>query len=319
MTTPAEDPKGVIFQQGYRHYEDRYLGRLHAVASLAWADIKRSLGIKRGIWYRVGFFILMGIILVVGITAFFINTLSEQMPTDSQSSGFTPFANPYSYFYDSLKGIIFWLLCALIIPDLLCNDRRHGTLRLYLARPINLSDYLLAKGLAIVALLGGALLVPQLLLFLAKTLSAGQPAAYFSSHLGDLGALLATGLIFAFYYALISGALSSLTRSTGYAAGGIIGLFLATNLIAEAIFLFTKHRPATLIDLSNLIGRVKDALFGIQQPLIALNITLQSRSEPLHPATLPPYPVEIYVVAVLAIALLSMLIILWRYRRETTA
>lgn len=318
MTPPTEQPKGIIFQQGYRHYEGRYLGRLQAIASLAWSDLRRALGIKRSWKYKAGLFTLIGIILIITLIAFFTNIVTERVTVGSESRSFNPFANPYNGLFDSINGIIFWLLCALIIPDLLCNDRRYGVLPLYLARPISLGDYLAGKGLAIIAVLLAALWVPELLLFLAKALSAAEPTAYASAHLGDLGALLATGLIFAVYYALLSGALSSLTKSTGYAAGGIVGLLVAAQLIGGTIFLFAKRRPVTLIELGDLVGRVKDALFGVERPLFALNFNLQNEAQPVDLATLQPYPVWVYAAAVLAVALLSALIILWRYRREAT-
>lgn len=316
MTTPTGQPQGVIYAQGYRHYEGRYLGRLKVIASLIWSDLKRALGIKRSWKYQAAFFLLMGIILIITIVAFFTNVVTEQITMNGQGRSFNPFADPYNGLYDSINGIIFWLLCALIVPDLLCNDRRYGTLSLYLARPISLFDYLAGKGLAIIAVLGAALWVPELLLFLTKALSASDPTAYASAHLGDLGALLATGLIFAGYYALISGALASLTKSTGYAAGGIVGVLLATHLIGGTVFLFTKHRPATLFDLGDLVGRVNDALFGIEKPLFALNFNFQNENQPVDLATLPAYPTWVYVSAVLVVALLSALVIFWRYRRE---
>ncbi len=316
MTLPTGQPKGVIYKQGYRHYEGRYLGRLHAITSLIWSDLKRALGIKRSWKYQAGFFLLIGIILIITIVAFFTNVVTEQIRVGGESRSFNPFADPYNGLFDSINGIILWLLCALIVPDLLCNDRRYRTLPLYLARPISLLDYLLGKGLAVITVLGAMLWVPELLLFLTKTLSASDPTAYASAHLGDLGALLATGLIFALYYTLISGALSSFTKSTGYAAGGIVGLFVATHLVGGAVFVFSKHRPATLFDLSDLVGRVKDALFGIEKPLFALNFNLHNQGQKVDLAALPAYPVRVYAAAVLVVALLSALVIFWRYRRE---
>ncbi len=312
----AGQAQGVIYQQGYRHYRGRYLGRLHAVVSLAWADGKRALGIGRGWKYKLGFFILVGILLIIALIAFGTNAVTERIGAGGQSRSFYPFANPYNGFFDSANGIILWLLFALIIPDLLCNDRRYGTLRLYLARPISLSDYLAGKALAIVGVLSAVLLAPALLLFLAKALGAVQPGAYLAAHLGDLGALLLSGLLFAVYYALISGALASLTKSTGYAAAGIVGLLIAARLVGSTVLAFTHRRMATLIDLSQLVGQIKSSLFGVNQPLITLNIQFQNGSQPVTPVIVQPYPVWVYLLAALAAVLLSALVIGWRYRRE---
>lgn len=317
MSTPderADQAQGVIYQQGYRHYQGRYLGRLYAVVSLAWSDGKRALGIGRSWKYKLGFFILVGILLILALVAFFTNALTG--PISGGSAGFNPFANVYNGFFDSANGIILWLLLALIIPDLLCNDRRYGTLRLYLARPISLVDYLAGKALAIVGVLSAVLLAPVLLLFLAKALGAAQPGSYLAAHLGDLGALLVSGLLFAVYYALISGALASLTKSTGYAAAGIVGLLIAARLIGSTVFTFTHRRMAALIDLSQLVGQIKSSLFGVNQPLITLNIQLHSGSEPVTPVIVQPYPVWVYLLTALAVGLLGALVIGWRYRRE---
>lgn len=322
MSTPderserADQAQGVIYQQGYRHYQGRYLGRFYAVVSLAWSDGKRALGIGRGWKYKLGFFILVGILLIIALIAFGTNVVTERIGAGGQSRSFYPFANPYNGFFDSANGIILWLLLALIIPDLLCNDRRYGTLRLYLARPISLVDYLAAKALAIVGVLSAVLLAPVLLLFLAKALGAAQPGAYLAAHLGDLGALLISSLLFAVYYALISGALASLTKSTGYAAAGIVGLLIAARLIGSTVFAFTHRRMAALIDLGQLVGQIKSSLFGVNQPLITLNIQLHSGSEPVTPVIVQPYPVWVYLLAALAVGLLGALVIGWRYRRE---
>ena len=312
----ADRPQGVIYQQGYRHYQGRYLGRCHAISTLAWSDFKRALGIGRSWKYKLGFFALVGILLIIALIAFGTNMVTERISVGGQSQSFYPFANPYNGFFDSANGIILWLLLALIIPDLLCNDRRYDTLRLYLARPISLVDYLAGKALAIVGVLSAVLLAPVLLLFLAKALGAAQPGAYLAAHLADLGALLVSGLLFAGYYALISGALASLTKSTGYAAAGIVGLLIAARLIGATVLAFTHRRLAALIDLSQLAGQVKSALFGIKQPLFTVGIQIRGGSQPVTPLTMQPYPVWVYLLAALAVALLSALVIGWRYRRE---
>src|SRR5262249_29170582 len=67
------------------------------------------------------------------------------------------------------------LFAASQAPEVIVTDKQHGTLSLYLSRPLMASDYAIAKVGALVAALLVITLGPQLILFGGKTLISPTP------------------------------------------------------------------------------------------------------------------------------------------------
>ena len=255
-TTPR---RGQIYDVGYRPFEGPYQGRGTALAGLVWDDAKRGLGIKQGTFYKVIFVLLLlaevatvGVLLATG--QFFEQVAAE--------AGLT--FNPYSALFDFVS---FYLLffSALVVPLLICIERRYGVYPLYVSRPIRAFDYLLAKGASVALILGAVALGPALIMLGAKVVLASQPVDYLSSHVRDLGALLASSGLFALFYASLAMAVSSLTTNRGYAAGGLIGGVLVLIFVPQLLFLITENAWFTTIDVSGVATAVKNALFGTLQ------------------------------------------------------
>ncbi|OGF53018.1 MAG: hypothetical protein A2Z21_08645 [Candidatus Fraserbacteria bacterium RBG_16_55_9] len=295
--------RGVIYDVGYRPYEGQYLGRTRALLSLVWDDLKRGLGIKKSWKYK--FVIISLLIIELGI--FFFYLLTSQVADVIGSDAPQALLNPYSGFYES-SAFILLFLSALIAPNLLCDDRRYRVYPLYLARPINDYDYLLAKGSAIFGILALVTIGPALLLFLGKTFLASDALEYLNQHSGDLGALLASGAFVALFYTSFSMGISSLTTSRLYAAGAIIGIIKFSAFVAVFIALVRQESWVMLGSIGDLVLRVKDWLFfGMLSP-IDIEVEQTIHLEPLSP--------WIYLVATLVIIALSWLTVWLSYRRE---
>ncbi len=297
--------KGVIYDQGYRRYEGRYWGRGYAIWSLLSADFKRALGIKKSLWYRVFLWFFLFVITVQTIFVFFFNFAAELGPQAPSA-----FRHPHSFLFD-LMSIILLLLSAMIAPDLLASDRKFKVLPLYLVRPIELYDYLLAKAGAICGFLALMALIPQLGLFIAKTFTSEDALRYIISHTGDLGALLLSSAIYAVFYTLFAMAVSSLTTQRGLATGATIALLLLSGLGAALLLIITQNQYFQLLDLDSLPTGLKNALFGLSYGQQAVQITFGDQSFSL---VLLDWPV--YLLAYGAVVAFSLSLLLFSYAKE---
>ncbi len=308
-----EQPQGVIYDVGYRPYEGRYLGRAAALAALIWEDVKRALGVRKSWKYKL----LIFAVLLIELGVFLFYLLMSQLADLFGGPGVpASLLSPFSGFYEGVSLPVL-LLSALIVPDLLCDDRRYRVYPLYLARPIHSYDYLLAKGIAAFGMLTLMTLGPALLLYLGKTLLAPDALAYLSAHRRDLWALLASGPLIALFYASFALGISSLTASRGYAAGAIIGIVFLLGLVSGTLLFTLQAQWALLLDVGDLVMRVKDALFGTLSPLELVQETVVRdgvvREEGVR---IEPYPSWVYGAATLATMTLSWAVAWLSYRRE---
>jgi ABC-type transport system involved in multi-copper enzyme maturation permease subunit len=298
-----EKAKGIIYGVGYRPYEGPYRGRVYALASLVWDDLKRGLGVKKSWKYKA--IILLLLIIELGIFFFYlvVSQLAGVLGPDAPPM----LLNPYSGFYEA-SALPLLFLSAILAPNLLCDDRRYRVYPLYLARPIQANDYLLAKGGAIFGILASVTLGPALLLFLGKTFLAPDAIEYLREHGRDLGPLLASGVLIALFYTSFSMGISSLTTSRLYAAGAIIGIIKISGFVANLIAIFRQDPWVMLGDLGGLVLRVKDWLFFGQLSAIEIEVERTIRLEALPPG--------VYLVALLYVMSLSLAILWLSYRRE---
>lgn len=294
-------PKGVIYDQGYRRYEGRYLGRGYAIWSLVASDLKRALGIKKSMWYKLALGILLAIIFAQTLFFFFINLAAEV----GAPSALT---NPHNALFDGMS-IILLFLGAMIAPDLLCNDRKFKVLALYLVRPIELYDYLLAKISVLFSLLALVALVPQLAIFVAKAFTAPDAIKYVADHTRDLGALLAASLLYAVFYASFAMAFSSLTMQRAQATGAIIVIPLLLGFAAGLLLTTTRERYWQLVDLSGFPGGVKNALFGVASQ----NANISINEQVISFQSLDPW---VYLIATGTVIALSLSVVLFSYAKE---
>jgi ABC-2 type transport system permease protein len=249
-------PKGVIYDQGYRHYEGVYHGRGHALWTIIWADLQRTLGIKKSWKYKVGLAVLIGLTVITALFLAFLTFLSSNLQLlQAELRVFL------SAFYDLTNN---WLLIlsAMIASDLLCNDRRHRVLPLYLARPIQRYDYLLTKVASIVGFLLMTSLVPALSIILTRTFLSDNAIQFLSTHLFDLAATLLSSLLFALFFGLWAMAVSALTVSRGYAIGATIGTVMLSGLISMPLYFATHNDYLMLINFSGIPTGLKNALYG---------------------------------------------------------
>lgn len=222
MTTrPAE-----VHDVRYERYDGPRRGRAAGVLSLARWGMLRSLGARRG--WRAKAIPLTLIVLaaapatiVLGLRGLF----AEQATFDIEE--LLPFSG-----YQALVGIVILVFAAITTPELLCPDRRDGTLSLYLSTAVSRREYLAGRALAAVGPLLLVTLVPLLVLFLGSMLFAESPLDYLRDNAAALPRIVAAGVLLAVYYAAVGLAASSLTGRKAFAIGGYLGVLIAPTLVA---------------------------------------------------------------------------------------
>ena len=228
MSTDAE-----IRDVRYQRYEGERRSRMAGVVSLARWGALRSLGARRG-WKAKAVPITLTLlalgpaVIVLGVRALFADQTGIDL-TDA-----LPFSD-----YQAIIGVAILLFAAVTTPELLCPDRRDGTLQLYFSTAVSRREYLAGRVAAAVIPLLLVTLVPLLVLFAGIVVFEEFPVGWLQDNWEELPRILAAGVILAVYYGLVGLAVSSLTGRRPFAIGGYLLLLVAPTvvfgLIGEAI------------------------------------------------------------------------------------
>lgn len=320
MSNSEQQPRGVIYDVGYRPYEGAYRGRIAAMASMAWDDFKRGLGVKRTWKYKIWIYLLLlfeiGIGLFFLLTGQFVEQVVEATGVPEALVGEVFEIFRFSQFYDMSTSII-WFLCALVAPFLLCNDRKFNVYQLYLSRPIHSYDYLIAKAAAIFGILAMIVIVPGVLIFAGNLILAEDPMAYFGDNNAILLAMLGSGAVICFFYTSYSMAISSLTTSRSYAIGFILGLVILAGVLQGTLIFVVQDQWVQLFQFTDSVLRVNEFIFHGSIPYIDPSVAQQGPS--IAQGVIEagrPMDAWIYFVEVGAVILISWAIVLFSYRRE---
>ncbi len=240
-------PDAEIRDVRYQRYAGARRGNSAGVVSLARWGALRSLGARRG-WKAKAVPIALILlatapaVIVLGVRALF----AEQSGIDLSDA--LPFSG-----YQAIIGIVILVFAAVTTPELLCPDRRDGTLSLYFSTAVSRHEYLLGRVLAAVVPLLLVTLVPLLVLFAGIMVFEDFPLAWLGDNWAELPRILAAGLILATYYGLIGLAVSSLTGRRSFAVGGYLLLLVAPTVVGGLLSeVFRDTEAIQLINLSTL-------------------------------------------------------------------
>ncbi len=286
MSTPSGDAE--IRDVRYSRYEGERRGPLAGVVSLARWGALRSLGARRG-WKAKAVPITLALLaaapalIVLGVRALF----AEQSGIDLSDA--LPFSD-----YQAIIGIVILLFAGITAPELLCPDRRDGTLSLYFSTAVSRREYLTGRILASVVPLLLVTLVPLLVLYGGILVFELHPIAYLQDNWAELPRILAAGILLAVYYGLVSLAVASLTGRRAFAIGGYLVVLIAPSLVA---------------------GLVGEALGNPDWPLLLQFSTLPiSFAASLFPDTDIPNSTAAWAAAYALVVALAMVTLLRRYR-----
>ena len=258
-TTPeTPQPYGEIFDRGYKHYDGPRRGRSGAITSLIGYSMKRAMGIRKSWTAKVLPFLLyiavtIPLIIMIGMTA---------IAPDLEFASYS----------DYLSGIFFivGIFVGTAAPEMICVDRHERTLPLYFSRAIDRVDYVIAKVIAMSLLTMTMTVIPSILLWLGRQLTAEDIGQAMRDNIGDLGRVVFVGLMIALVLSTLGLAISSFTNRKGVAITVIIISFLVLTGLANAglellqemewsRYLVALHLPLLFVGLSShLFGDVDD-------------------------------------------------------------
>jgi ABC-2 type transport system permease protein len=198
--------------------------------------------------------------------------------------------------YQGIIGVLILLFAAVTTPELLCPDRRDGTLALYFSTAVSRREYLAGRILAAVVPLLLVTLVPLLVLYGGTLVFEDHPLAYLQDNWAQLPRIFASGLLLAIYYGLLGLAVASLTGRRAFAIGGYLLILIAPTVLAGLLSgAFPSSHAIHLIELSVLP--------------IALGASLFRGTGDIPNSTAALAGAYLVVVAA------ASAVLLWRYRR----
>lgn len=294
MTDPTAATRAgdsVIHDLGYRPYTGARLGERFIARALVLTGFRNAFGLGRSAKSKVLPFILLALnvfpaVVIIGVLAL---TGGDELPL-----GYAQYA--------STTQVILGIFVAAQAPVLFSRDLRHGSIALYLARPIRPSTYALARWTALLLATLVFLLLPILLLYTASLLgeldlSEQTEAAARAVVVAVLLALSLTG---------VSGLIASWSTRRGFAVVATIAVLLIGNGIVTAIQGISTEEGRT--DIGQVAG-----LFSPYSLYRGVAHAFADGSQPLAPPTGTGLETA-YVLVFLALSVACVGGLLWRYR-----
>jgi ABC-2 type transport system permease protein len=255
-TTPAAAarPYGEVFDRGYKHYDGPRKGRSQAVRSLIIYSMKRAMGIRKS-WTAKVLPILLYVSVIIPLIAMIaISALVPEFEFASYSG------------YLSAIFLTVGIFVATAAPEMICVDRHERTLPLYFSRAIARFDYVIAKVVAMTLLTMTMSVVPAMLLWLGRQLTATHVGQAMRDNIGDLWRVIFVGAMIALVLSTTALAVSSLTNRKGVAITIIVIGFIVLTAVAQTAmslllddYDWAKYFLA--IDFSTLFAGLSDHMF----------------------------------------------------------
>ncbi len=251
---------GTVFDIGYRNYTGPREDRGRSQLAVFKDGVRIALGFGRGSRAKVMpwlfIFILGGLGLIVALIAGAVDRLAgpqaaAQLPSHNDLYG--------------IASIIIFVFAAVIAPELLCRDRREGTLNLYLVRPLTITDYLLSRWMAFMVVTAMVVWFPQTVLFIGLWMGAPDPLVYLRWNWLDVPRYLGAGLALAAYVTSLAFLVASFTTRRAYASVFLVALFVITTPFTIGLAGDIGGNLGAWISMFNLTNipmHVNDIIFG---------------------------------------------------------
>jgi ABC-2 type transport system permease protein len=295
--SPTEQtaPTGTIHDIGYRPYSGPRGGHAAITWSLYLTGLRNVFGLGRSGRSKILPFALLALNVVPALIVVGVVTLTHAPKMPLAFAG-----------YATTTSVLFATFAAAQGPVLFSRDLRHGTIALYLARPLSATAYVLARWGALATGIFAFVMAPVVVMYvgaLLASLGIGEQ----TRHL--LGTALVTALL-AGMLASLASLFSAVALRRGFAVVGTIGTVLFGYGVVAVIqgIAHDEHRSR--------IGEVA----GLAHPLTLYAgdaTVLTDASAAITPPTGTAMQLLYLVVSVLfALGGLGLLVL--RYRRLAT-
>ncbi len=225
----AAQPRGEVYDIGYRRYEGPREGRNRARFALWTNGVRTALGLGRGARAKILPILLFASTMAPAAVFVLIATFTEDFGISDVVT-----VPGHADYYD-IVSILVLIFSAIIAPELLCADRRSQVLQLYLVRPLTPADYVAGRWLAFFTIVLALVYSGQVVMFVGFTFAAEEPLDYVRDNWLDVPRFLAAGAVVAIFVTTIPLAVSGFTARRAYAAGFVIGLFIISSAAANAL------------------------------------------------------------------------------------
>ena len=258
----TETRSGTVFDNGYQSYTGVREGRKRSRLAVFKDGLRIAMGFGRGgrakvfPWFFIG--LLSFIALIMALMAGAVERLDG--PGGTQRLDLPTHADFYG-----IASIILFVFAALVGPELLCRDRREGTISLYLVRPLTGSDYIVSRWLAFFVVMVTAAWLPQVILLLGLAGGDPSPGTYLSIHWLDIPRFLAAGVAMAAYTTTLALLTASFTTRRAYASVFLVGLFIITTPFTTGVAEEIGGKAGqwiSMFNLTNIPVHVNDIIFG---------------------------------------------------------
>ncbi|MER6911418.1 ABC transporter permease [Streptomyces sp. NPDC000594] len=209
-----------IHNIGYRNYEGRRLGRAYARRSLFVQSLRGSYGLGRSTKSKIMPLLLAAFMVLPAaiVVAVAVSTKVKDLPIE------------YTGYVMALQPVI-WLYVASQAPQSVSRDLRFRTIPLYFSRPIERSDYVLAKYGAMVSALFVFTAVPLLVLYIGALLAKMD----FADHTTGLAQGLVGAALLSLLFGGLSLVLAALTPRRGFGVAAIIATLITTAMSVTVV------------------------------------------------------------------------------------
>jgi ABC-2 type transport system permease protein len=262
IRTDGGTGQGTVFDIGYRNYTGPREGRGRARLAVFKDGVRTSLGLGRGIRAKILPWAFIGLLsAIAGIMAMVAGAADRFAGPGAAEQLNLP---SHAEFY-GIASIIVFVFAAVVAPELLCRDRREGTINLYLVRPLTGSDYIIARWTAFLVVMVAACWLPQFILLSGLAMGDPSPAAYLRTHWLDVPRFLAAGLALALYTTTLAMLTASFTTRRAYASVFLVGLFIITTPFTIGLAQEIEGAVGqwiSMFNLTNIPVHVNDIIFG---------------------------------------------------------
>ena len=298
MTDPsAATPAGgsVIHDLGYRPYTGPRLGAGAIARALTLNGFRNAFGLGRSGKSKVLPFVLLALnllpaVIVGGVLAF--------AGLDELPIGYAEYA--------STTQVLVGIFVAAQAPVLFSRDLRHGTISLYLARPLRSSAYALSRWTSLLGATLVFLLLPILILYVVALLGELDV----SEQTRQAGIAVGLAVLLALSLAGLAGLVASWSTRRGFAVVATIALLVIANGIVTAVQGISSEEGRSEV------GEVA-GLFSPYSLYRGLMGAWTGVDVPTPPTSTGMELAYVAVFVGLSAACLAALV--WRYRRVATA
>lgn len=302
MTTKTTG--GTVFDIGYQSYDGVREGRGRSRRAIFKDGLRIALGLGRGGRAKFLPWSFIGLLASIGLIMALVAGAAERLAGPGSAERMN--LPSHSDFY-GIASIILFVFAALVGPELLCRDRREGTIHLYLVRPLTGSDYILSRWLAFLAVMVATAWLPQIILLLGLAMGDPAPAEYLRTHWLDIPRFLLAGLAMAAYATTLALLTASFTTRRAYASVFLVGLFVITTPFTVGMAQEIGGKAGqwiSMFSLTNIPVHVNDVIFG----------QVSEMTEDAPARAFPPWALVGWFLAWTAV---PGAVLWWRYRRLT--